>query len=87
VTLNPGDEQFFDVLVECNGKFCPDGIVAVPTYEAATSSHSFVTRVEAGKTVTPTEMSVRASGNGVRGATASFEISRSAEGTILLNAK
>lgn len=32
VTLNPGDDQFFDVLVECNGKFCPDGIVAVPTY-------------------------------------------------------
>lgn len=81
VDLNPGDDAFFDAVVECNGRKCPEGSLAVPSvYEGRVRFYvPIVKNVERFSYFT-----VRASSNRAEAVTTAFDIVRGDDASILL---
>ena len=82
--LNPGDDQYFEVLVECNGAVCPSGELAVP--EVAGGHRVFVAEYDGKKmSLRPKQVTVRVSGDEVRAMTKTFAVVLAPDGRLLLH--
>jgi hypothetical protein len=81
--LSPGETQYFDALVECNGVVCPSGELAVPHIEGG---RRFFATESDGKRVAlrPTHLTVRVSGDGASAMTKTFVILLGPDGRLLL---
>jgi len=85
--LNPGDDQLFDAIVECNGITCPNGELAIVALE--NGRRIFATSLEKGvvNTIPNDEITVRASGNVGGPATKIFRVSIGSQGQLVLKPK
>jgi hypothetical protein len=84
-TLNPGDDQEFDALVECNGAICTKGELAVPHVESG--KIAFASRVSGGLTVDIREITVRVSSDSTMAVTKTLLVSLGPEGQLFLETK
>jgi hypothetical protein len=85
VRLNPGDDQYFDALVECNGTECPKGVLAVPY--VSDGGRYYAVRLERYLPTRPDELTFRASGEGVSAVTRTFRVTDGPQGEFVLEAK
>jgi hypothetical protein len=82
VSLSPGDDQYFEALVECNGQMCPSGELAIPVIEGG--HRLFTTMFDNGVTVRPGTLTVRASGDAGPPVTRTFVVSPQSERYLTL---
>lgn len=84
LTLNPGEEQYFDALVECIAPTCPGGDLVIPTVEGG--RRRFGNCFETGKDVLlrPKTLTIKVFGNGGDPVTRIFLVSKSGK-ELLLN--
>ncbi len=73
VDLNPGDDAYFDAVIECNGNPCIKGELAIPFIE--NGQRQFVSSVEH-EVSQLEEFTVRVSGDTARAVTATFKVIR-----------
>ncbi len=71
VDLNPGDDAYFDAVIECNGNPCTKGELAIPFIE--NGQRHFVASVEH-KVSRLEEFTVRVSGDMAKALTATFKV-------------
>jgi hypothetical protein len=83
--LNPGDDQHFYTLVECNGMVCPGGELAIPVTE--NSGLRFATSIKGGVTERINSLTVRVSGDGAIAVTKTFMVSLGPKGQLLLKSQ
>ncbi len=82
VNLNPGEDQYFDAIVECNGRVCDRGVLAIPHIE--NGRRMFVAYVENNVTERVRVLTVRASGDGEKAVTKTFTVSPETEKILTL---
>lgn len=84
VDLSPGADQYFDAVVECNGKTCTKGQLAIPYIESG--SLFVVSPIEKG-VARLDEFTVRVSGDTEGAVTQTFVVSRGIDGYLVLKEK
>jgi hypothetical protein len=86
VNLNPGDDQSFDAVVECNGTFeCPMGELAIPHLISGTIGYANATK--SGVITRISELRVRVSGDIGRAVIQTFTVSLNSKGRLILESK
>ncbi len=84
IDLNPNDEEYFDVVIECNGRTCPKGKLLIPHVDngqrlVMTPVYEEVEKLE--------DFTVRASGDGVIATIKKFGIRIHDDGYLILESK
>jgi hypothetical protein len=74
VDLNPGEDAYFDAVIECNGNPCTKGALAIP-YIVIGGERKFVVLTDH-EVPRLEELTVRASGNTARAVTATFKVTK-----------
>jgi len=85
VDLNPGEDTFFDAVIECNGTTCTKGKLGVPYVD--NGDLFVILPVEEGVEKSVYELTVRASGDPAAPVIKTFLVSRSTDGILVLKEK
>jgi hypothetical protein len=84
VDLNPGEDEYFDAVIECNGKTCAKGTLAIPYID--NGGRFVVSPVHQGVALLE-DFTVRVSGDKASAVTRTFRVKSSTDGYLSLQAR
>ena len=84
VDLNPGEDAYFDAVIECNGKTCPNGKLAIPYVD---NRQIFVSVPVIQGVELLENFTVRVSGDMASAVIRTFSVKSSTKGYLVLQAK